>query len=66
MTTRLPSGLNAALVTDPECPKSVASAAPVLASHNRAVLSTDAVTTRLPSGLNAAHITTAECPAKAD
>ena len=27
---------------------------PVLASHSRAVLSSDAVTMRLPSGLNAA------------
>ena len=39
VTTRLPSGLNTALKTTSVCPDSVASAAPVLASHSRAVLS---------------------------
>ena len=60
---RLPSGLNAALCTSHlVCPESVASAAPVSASHSRAVLSADAVTMRLPSGLNAALCTTPVCP----
>ena len=49
---RLPSGLNAALVTQSLCPESVASAAPVSASHTLAVVSQDEVTTREPSGLN--------------
>ena len=54
MTTRVPSGLNAADLTEPVWPARVASALPVAASHSRAVLSSDAVTTRVPSGLNAA------------
>ena len=62
VTTRLPSGLNAALFTSSVCPESVASAAPVWASHSRAVLSYDAVTTRVPSGLNAALITRSRMP----
>ena len=36
--------------------------APVPASHNRAVLSDDAVTTRVPSGEKAADPTTRSCP----
>jgi hypothetical protein len=39
VTTRLLSGLNAAPSRWSVCPESVVSAAPVLASHNRAVLS---------------------------
>ena len=62
VTTRVPSGLNAALSTGPVCPESVASAAPVLASHKRAVPSSEAVTTRVPSGLNAAPSTASVCP----
>ena len=54
VTTRLPSGLNAALSTRPSCRKGWPIGAPVAASHTRAVLSLDAVTTRVPSGLNAA------------
>ena len=59
---REPSGLNAALFTQSVCPESVASAAPDLASHKRAVLSADAVTIRDPSGLNAAVTTRSVCP----
>ena len=33
-----------------------------MASHTRAVLSSEAVTTRLPSGLNLARITMKSCP----
>ena len=54
VTTRVPSGLNAALQTGPSCCKGLPIGAPVAASHTRAVLSSDAVTTRAPSGLNAA------------
>ena len=54
MTTREPSGLNAATFTVSACPDNVAKAAPVLVSHNLAVLSADAVTIREPSGLNVA------------
>jgi hypothetical protein len=66
VTMRVASGLNAALFTTPVCPESVASAAPVLASHTRAVWSSDAVTTRVPSGLNAALVTHPVCPSKAN
>ena len=59
VTTRLPSGLNAAELTASVCPWRVARALPESASQTRAVLSADAVTTRLPSGLNAAELT--EC-----
>jgi hypothetical protein len=54
---RAPSGLNAAATTRSLCPESVASAAPLVASHTRAVLSSDAVTTLLPSGLKEAAVT---------
>ena len=47
---REPSGLKDALFTQSLCPESIARVAPVLASHNRAVLSADEVTMRAPSG----------------
>src|SRR5580693_1809038 len=56
VTTRLPSGLKAALNTLSSWPLSGSTIGwPVAASHIRAVLSQEAVTMRLPSGLNAAH-----------
>ena len=55
VTMRLPSGLNAALITASVWPESGSPIClPLSASHSRAVLSQDAVTMRLPSGLNAA------------
>ena len=66
VTTRVPSGLNAALCTQALCPMSVASAAPVVASQTRAVASQEAVTMREPSGLNAALFTRPVCPANAN
>ena len=54
VTTRLPSPLNAALVTESVWPFRTAISLPLSASQMRAVLSSDAVTTRLPSPLNAA------------
>ena len=52
---RVPSGLNAALVTPPAWPSSGSPmGSPVAASHSRTVRSTDAVTILVPSGLNAA------------
>src|SRR5271157_3757134 len=62
VTIRLPSGLNAADLTEPACPLSSAMRAPVSAIQTRAVLSPDAVTMRLPSGLNAADLTGPACP----
>ncbi len=56
---RPPSGLNAAPFTQKPCPDNIVVAAPVLASHTRAVRSQDVVTTREPSGLNAALLTKA-------
>src|SRR6516162_2747199 len=57
VTTRWPSGLNAALITLSGWP--MAAIEPwALVSHNRAVLSQDAVTMRLPSELNATLLTT--------
>ena len=53
VTMRLPSGLNATLVTGSVCPLSRAGAVPVRASHTFAVLSQLPVTMRVPSGLNA-------------
>jgi hypothetical protein len=46
------------------CPSSVATAAPVAASHNLAVLSSEPVRTRLPSGEKATAMTEALCPAR--
>src|SRR5580704_7620569 len=57
VTTRWPSGLNAALITRSGWPKRAIEPW-VLASHSRTVLSQDAVTIRLPSELNAAPLTT--------
>src|SRR6516165_5502218 len=57
VTTRRPSGLNAALITTSSCPLRTPICLPLSTSHSRAVLSKDAVTTRRPSGLNAALIT---------
>ena len=55
VTMRLPSGLNAALITASSWPLSGSpTGLPLSASQIRAVLSKDAVTMRLPSGLNAA------------
>ena len=62
VTTRLPSGLNAAELTAVGVPRREARVLPESASQTRAVLSTEAVTTRLPSGLNAAEKTCAVCP----
>ena len=61
VTTRLPSGLNAAELTSAVCPWREASLAGV-GVQTRAVVSPEAVTTRLPSGLNAARRTYAVCP----
>ena len=61
---RLPSGLNAALITAPSWPASGSPiCSPVLLFHNRAVLSTEAVTMRVASGLNAALLTGPSWPA---
>ena len=51
----MPSGLNAAELTEEVCPRREARVLPESASQTRAVLSAEAVTTRLPSGLNAAE-----------
>jgi hypothetical protein len=57
VTTRVPSGLNAALFTHPPCSSGRERGLPVLASQIRAERSLLAVTTRVPSGLNAAFHT---------
>src|SRR5262249_55247683 len=54
VTIRLPSGLNAALVTLASCPLNSAMGRPVSAFHSRAVRSPEVVTMSLPSGLDAA------------
>ena len=54
---RDPSGLKAAAVTDPACPRRTAISLAVAASQMRAVPSCDAVTMRNPSGLKAADQT---------
>src|SRR5436190_2069211 len=55
-TMLLPSGLNAAEVTNPALPvRSTANDRPVAASNTRTVPSPHVVTTLLPSGLNAAR-----------
>ena len=60
---REPSALNVALFTAAACLESVTTAVLVVESHNRAVLSSDAVATREPSGLNTALFTASACPA---
>src|SRR5208337_2130208 len=55
---RVPSGLNAAVVTLLSWPRRTAISFAVAASHTRAVLSEDAVTMRVPSRLNAAEART--------
>src|SRR5262249_29229925 len=58
VTIRLPSGLNAALDTEPWWPLSGSPMGlPVSASHRRTVLSSEVVTMRFPSGLNTALYT---------
>ena len=54
VTTRLPSGLNAAELTYAVCPWRRARGLPESASQTRAVVSHEAVTIHLLSGLNAA------------
>ena len=54
VTTRVPSGLNAAVTTTSRCSSGGVTGFPVAASHTCAVPSRLAVTTRVPSGLNAA------------
>ena len=53
MTIRVPSGLNATLVTALHVPFELETACPVRASHTFAVWSSLPVTIRVPSGLNA-------------
>src|SRR4051812_21806507 len=60
--TRLPSGLNATLVTLPVCPLRAAFSCPVSASQTRAIVSQLPVSTRLPSGLNATLVILSVCP----
>ena len=55
-------GSNVALFTAAVCLESVTTTVPVVESHIRAVLSSDAVTMREPSGLNAALFTASVCP----
>ena len=62
VTTRDPSGLNDAESTQPVCPLSVRTSAPLVASQTFAVLSPLAVTIRVPSGLNDAELTRSVCP----
>ena len=57
VTTRVPSGLNAAEMTGSYALRGRRSSAGRRESHTRAVLSSDAVTTCVPSGLNAAELT---------
>src|SRR5262245_60596795 len=61
-TTRLPSGLNATLLTLPECFLMVSFSRPVCAFHTFSVLSWLPLTMRLPSGLNATLVTLYVCP----
>ena len=58
---RVPSGEKAAVQTAPSCFMGRPIAAPVAASHSRAVLSSDAVTMRVPSGEKAADQTRSSC-----
>ena len=59
---RLPSGLNATLVTGSVCPLSVSISVPLSASHTLTVLSQLPLTMRLPSGLNDTLLTPSVCP----
>ena len=61
---RLPSGLNATLVTTSVCPLRTRTSWPFSASHTFTVSSDTAVpeTMRLPSGLNATLDTSSVCP----
>jgi hypothetical protein len=61
VTTRTPSGLNAAATTAERCSRGSVRGLPVRASQTRAVWSSLAVTTRAPSGLNAAAVTRSRC-----
>ena len=60
--SRLPSGLNATLMTSPVCPLRVRVSCPVPASHTFTVLSSLAEASRLPSGLNATLVTAVRVP----
>ena len=57
---RLPSGLNATLVTMSVCPLRERTSWPVAASHTFTVLSSLPLTMRLPSALNATLVTLAD------
>ena len=59
---RLPSGLNATLVTVSVCPLRERISWPLSASHTFTVLSWLPLTMRLPSGLNATLMTAPVCP----
>ena len=61
-TIRLPSGLNATLVTALVCPRRVIASCPVLGSQIFIVLSELPETIRLPSGLKAPLLTRLLCP----
>src|SRR4051812_16410884 len=61
-TMRLPSGLNATLVTLFVCPLRVRTSFPVCASHTLAVLSELPERMRLPSGLHATLVTSLVWP----
>ena len=65
VTTRLPSGLNAAELTPSDrcgVPLEGGEGLAGVGVPDPPVLSAEAVTTRLPSGLNAAELTTEVCP----
>ncbi len=62
VTMRVPSGLNATLITPARVPLESSRAVPVRASHTFAVRSPLPVTIRVPSGLNATLITAPVCP----
>ena len=60
--SRLPSMLNATLVTPRVCPLSASVSCHVAVSHTFAVVSKLPEASRLPSELNAGLVTTLECP----
>src|SRR5437588_538662 len=62
LTMRLPSGLNATLVTWFLCPLRVSVSVPLSASQTFTVQSSLPLTMRLPSGLNATLVTLLLCP----
>ena len=62
MSTTRPSGLKIAPVTESVCNFQATNSRQVLASHNNADLSSDAVTSLLPSGLKSALQTMPEWP----